>query len=170
MSDKKTWTALKGVKIPGLTLLSRFTNLGGGRYQLSQDREVLNQLLEYAKCELAAIRECYKQVHAGMDEKDMVLNYHKGEEYDGHTIVQGARFGVLTGIYDEDGNWVSFNRIHEEGSKKYKNERDNINTAYEYFFGIPDKDNPGMYWVKTKAGDKDWSSRKYINESQLQEY
>lgn len=178
MSDKKTWTALKGIKIPGLTLLSRFSNLGGGRYMLSQDREVLSQLLEYAKCELESVRECFKAVHGYTDEQgvkhapmaegDKVINYHKGQvEYDGHTIVQGARFGVLTGIYDEDGKWVSFNRIHEEGSTKYKNERDNITTAYEYFFGIPDKEHPGMYWVKTKAGKNDY---KYLNEQQLQEH
>jgi hypothetical protein len=41
MSDKKTWTALKGVTIPGLTLTSRFTDLGAGKYMLSQDRQVL---------------------------------------------------------------------------------------------------------------------------------
>ena len=186
MSDKKTWTALKGVTIPGLTLTSRFTDLGSGRYMLSQDRQVLQQMLDYAKCELQSIRECFQQVHgytddqgvkhAPMEDKDKVANYHKNTSYlnkgtfKGHAIIQGARFGVLTGIYDEDDNWVSFNRIHEEGSEEYKDERKNLITAYEYFFGVPDSEHPGMYYVKTKAGDKNGSSGRYLNEQQLQEY
>jgi hypothetical protein len=108
--------------------------------------------------------------HAPMEDKDKIANYHKNDSYlnkgtfKGHTIIQGARFGVLTGIYDEDGTWVSFNRIHEEGSEEYKDERKNLITAYEYFFGIPDSEHPGMYYVKTKAGDKNGSSGRYLNE------
>jgi len=98
------------------------------------------------------------------------MNYHKGNEYDGHTIVQGGRFGVLTGIYDENGNWVSFNRVHEEGSTKYKDEIANWKTAQAYFFGIPDPDKPGMYYLKTKKGDSNWSSLIHVNEQQLKEH
>ena len=180
MSDKKTWTYLTGITIPGLTHINTFTDLGNGKYTMSQDRQVLEQLLQYALCEKKAVEECIKQVrgytdeegtkHPPLDDSQKVMNYHKGNEYDGHTIVQGGRFGVLTGIYDENGNWVSFNRVHEEGSTKYKDEIANWKTAQAYFFGIPDPDKPGMYYLKTKKGDSNWSSLIHVNEQQLKEH
>lgn len=183
MSDKKTWTYLTGITLPGLSHINAFTDLGNGKYSLSQDRQVLEQLLEYALCEKKAIEECIKSVrgytdekgvkHQPLDESQKVMNYHKcadEDKYDGHTIMQGGRFGVLTGIYDEDGNWVSFNRLHEEGSKKYKDEVANWKTAQEYFFGVPDPEKPGMYYIKTKKGDSGWNSGKRVNEQELKEH
>lgn len=183
MSDKKTWTYLTGVTLPGLSHINAFTDLGNGKYSMSQDRQVLEQLLEYALCEKKAIEECIKSVrgytdergvkHQPLDESQKVMNYHKcadEDKYDGHTIMQGGRFGVLTGIYDEDGNWVSFNRLHEEGSKKYKDEVANWKTAQEYFFGVPDPEKPGMYYIKTKKGDSGWNSGKRVNEQELKEH
>ena len=180
MSDKKTWTYLTGITIPGLTHINTFTDLGNGKYTMSQDRQVLEQLLQYALCEKKAVEECIKQVrgytdeegtkHPPLDDSQKVMNYHKGNEYDGHTIIQGGRFGVLTGVYDENGNWVSFNRVHEEGSTKYKDEIANWKTAQAYFFGIPDPDKPGMYYLKTKKGDSNWSSLIHVNEQQLKEH
>lgn len=180
MSDKKTWTYLTGINIPGLTHVNVFKDLGKGKYELSQDRGVLEQLLEYALCEKKAIEECIKSVrgytdekgdkHPPLDESQKVMNYHKGNEYDGHTIIQGGRFGVLTGIYDLDGNWVSFNRIHEENSKKYKDEIANWKTAQEYFFGVPDPEKPGIFYLKTKKGDSSWSSMIRVNEQELKQY
>lgn len=183
MSDKKTWTYLTGITLPGLSHINAFTDLGNGKYSLSQDRQVLEQLLEYALCEKKAIEECIKSVrgytdergvkHQPLDESQKVMNYHKcadEDKYDGHTIIQGGRFGVLTGIYDENGNWVSFNRLHEEGSKKYKDEVANWKTAQEYFFGVPDPEKPGMYYIKTKKGDSGWNSGKRVNEQELKEH
>ena len=179
MSDKKTWTYLTGIEIPGLTHINAFKDLGNGKYSFSQDRGVLEQLLEYALCEKKAIEECIKSVrgytdetgkHAPLDESQKVMNYHKGNEYDGHTIIQGGRFSVLTGIYDENGNWVSFNRIHEENSKKYKDEIANWKTAQEYFFGVPDPEKPGIYYLKTKKGDSNWSSMIRVNEQELKQH
>lgn len=180
MSDKKTWTYLTGINIPGLSFIPTINNLGNGLYDMSQDRNVLQQMLEYAECELQSIEECIKAVrgytdaqgtkHPPMSESEKVMNYHKGEEYDGHTIIQGGRFGVLAGIYDEDGNFVSFNRIHEADSKGYVDEIKNWHTAQEYFFGVPDKEHPGMYFIKTKAGDKQWNSGRYLNEQELKEH
>lgn len=180
MSDKKTWTYLMGITLPGLSYINAFTDLGNGKYSLSQDRQVLEQLLEYALCEKKAVEECIKSVrgytdergvkHQPLDESQKVMNYHKGDEYDGHTIIQGGRFGVLTGIYDENGNWVSFNRLHEEGSKKYKDEVANWKTAQEYFFGVPDPEKPGMYYIKTKKGDSGWNSGIRVNEQELKEH
>jgi hypothetical protein len=51
MSDKKTWTYLTGLKIPGLAFIPSIQALGS-TYELTQDRAVLEQMLEYAKCEL----------------------------------------------------------------------------------------------------------------------
>lgn len=186
MSDKKTWVFLKGVEIPGLQFLSRFINLGNGKYELSQSNDVLNQLLEYAKCELRSIEDCLRSVrgytdadgvyHAPLQESEKIANYHKRKIKYGKNgdrvvnVIQGGRFGVLTGIIDDDGNFVSFNRIHEQGSEVYKNEDENYYTALEYFFGVPDGQHPGMYFVKTKANDKDWSSGRYMNAQQLQDH
>lgn len=183
MSDKKTWTYLTGVDIPGLSFITQFADLGNGRYTITQDRAVLQQMLDYAKCELQAIQDCIKQVkgytddrgvkHPPLADSQKIANYHKGGEYDGHTIIQGGRFGVLTGIYDDNGKWISFNRIHdnhvireEDGKKiyKYVDEVANWRTAQEYFFGIPDKEHPGMFWLKTTSNDAI-----YVNEQQLKE-
>ena len=69
MSDKKTWTYLTGITIPGLTHINTFTDLGNGKYTMSQDRQVLEQLLQYALCEKKAVEECIKQVRGYTDEE-----------------------------------------------------------------------------------------------------
>ena len=172
MSDKKTWGYIDGLALPGLNIespiIGQFINSvqvnQKGGYQFSQNRDVLEQLRQYAILEYQAVVQTLKdvkgyvdpitgEVHAPMKEEEKVQNYHKasvkvnGKSY---SIVQGARFSSMYAIYDSKGKKISFNRVCDENGK-FISEEDNLAVAMDNFFGVP-SENEGMYWINDSEG------------------
>jgi len=129
LSDKKTWTFLTGIPMPGLkfdrikttTGMQMVCNLNIAQSGIISD-EIVDQMWEYAMCERKAIQETLTAVRGGetangtvasLAEEKKVANYHKatvevnGKEYE---IVQGARFSSLLGVY-ANGKYIEFNRV-----------------------------------------------------------
>ena len=175
MSDKKTWGFITGLE----NIMSQFSYNNDElekrfRQSVKIDSEgniidfyipetVINQLLEYAYCENAAIKHVLDQT--GVDENGrrtwlipenrLVDNFHKGKKYwikDGKvyekkdsapkdatevSVIQGARYSSLLGVYklDDTGNYkfVEFNQLVDEDGN-YKDEWANYNTAQKEFF------------------------------------
>ena len=165
LSDKSTWFYLSGIKLPGLnwdaTDIDEFgaiptVGLKSGRLFLSnqdkigsyQQNPVLDQMIEYALCELANIEKTIDDLglnesqeeasSAPLTDEKKVVNYHtKGKpDKNGNykdAGLHGARFFFLTGVYDErDGKYIEFNKVNKSDDdlgviKCYK-------LAKEYFF------------------------------------
>ena len=175
MESKKTWGYIDGITLPGLNL----ENLSGintikfnekGSYEFSQNPQILQQLREYAILEHQAVLQTYADVtgedlmtgekRKKISDKDKIKNYHKatvkvnidGEEKS-FNIIQGARYSTLYAIYDSKGRKISFNRVCDENGN-FISERQNIEKAMDYFFGVPSLENPGMYWVYDTDGKR----------------
>lgn len=154
MSDKKTWTFLTGVPMPGLkferirvngqTIMVCNVNIASGNI-ISQD--IIDQMWEYAMCERKAIVETLDVVRGRetpngkippLAEEKKVANYHKAtvtvndKEYQ---IIQGARFSSLLGVWNGN-EFVEFNRVTDKNGK-YLSEEDNLKIADKYFFNQP---------------------------------
>lgn len=172
MSDKKTWGYIDGITLPGLNmkqLAGSITNTvqinPNGSYVFFQNKDVLNQLRQYAILEYQAILQTLRDVKGYTDpntgvrteplaDNKKITNYHKAEAtVNGKTyyIIQGARFSTLYAIYDRKGNKISFNRVCDENGN-FISEEDNLATAMEHFFGVPSK-TPGNYWIYDDNGN-----------------
>lgn len=166
LSDKSTWFYLSGIKLPGLDWdsvnnIEEFgtlptVGLQSGRLFLSNsdsigsyaENPVLDQMLEYALCELANIEKTIDDLGLNDEQEEAsatpisdekkVANYHtKGKPDENGNYkdsgIHGARFFFLTGVYDErDGKYIEFNKIYKSDEdlgvvKCYK-------LAKEYFF------------------------------------
>lgn len=172
MSDKKTWGYIDGITLPGLNmkqLAGSITNTvqinPNGSYVFFQNKDVLNQLRQYAILEYQAILQTLRDVKGYTDpntgvrteplaDNKKITNYHKAKAtVNGKTysIIQGARFSTLYAIYDRKGNKISFNRVCDENGN-FISEEDNLATAMEHFFGVPSK-TPGNYWIYDDNGN-----------------
>lgn len=172
MSDKKTWGYIDGITLPGLNmkqLTGSITNTvqinPNGSYVFFQNKDVLNQLRQYAILEYQAILQTLRDVKGYTDpntgvrteplaDNKKIANYHKAKaRVNGKTysIIQGARFSTLYAIYDRKGKKISFNRVCDENGN-FISEEDNLATAMEHFFGVPSK-TPGNYWIYDDNGN-----------------
>ena len=144
LSDKSTWFYLSGIKLPGLNWDAKTdeefgmiptVGLTSGRLFFTNEdnigdykqNPVLDQMIEYALCELANIEKTIDDLglndeqqeasQTALTDNKKVKNYHtKGKpDDDGNYIdagMHGARFFFLTGVYDErTGKYIDFNKI-----------------------------------------------------------
>lgn len=146
LSDKSTWFYLRGFNLPGLRwkdgkLMTTNTNDLPGvgsvgtiwfdvqdsnpntRTGFSENAQI-DQLIEYAMCDLANAKFVQEQLKNGkIPTRKMVKNFHTGDKH-------GARLAFMIGIYDEGGNFISFN------NNKRSPEKD-IELAIEHFYSKP---------------------------------
>lgn len=172
MSDKKTWGYIDGITLPGLNMKQLVGSIENtvqvnpnGSYVFFQNKDVLNQLRQYAILEYQAVLQTLRDVKGYTDpvtgirteplaDNKKIANYHKakatvkGKTY---SIIQGARFSTLYAIYDAKGRKISFNKVCDENGN-FVSEEDNIATAMEHFFGIP-SETPGNYWIYDNNGN-----------------
>lgn len=154
MSDKKSWKYLRGIQLPGINHKLPYTLGSLNKFRpdgsMSQLHSVTQQLLEYALCERSAIQSCLREingytdeqgiVHPPLREEEKIDNYHgiKVKIKEGTpdekniTVIQGARFTSLLGVY-KDGKYIEFNRILDENGKVLT-EEDNLKIADKAFF------------------------------------
>lgn len=168
MSDKKTWTFLTGIRIPGFNYKTQNFSLNSfptiqtinGVPVLMQSAEVIKQFLEYIKCEYVSARKVLNDVNGYVDEngvehsplpKSMLVdNFHVGAEVKDkngkiHRVIQGARMSGLTGIYLIDGTYLDFNKVLDENGN-YISEEDCLREFEEKFLKPqPKKDVNGQY-------------------------
>lgn len=108
MSDKKTWVFLDGIKLPGINYKegSAKKNLptisvtmvdGKEQVHVRFPNNVLDQFREYAMCEYKAIKEA---IDMDLSPEEVIANFDNKD--------QGKYFSSLTGVYDKDGNFISF--------------------------------------------------------------
>ena len=108
MSDKKTWVFLDGVKLPGinykegaakknLPIISATMVDGKEQISIRFPDNVLDQFREYAMCEYKAIKEA---IDMDLKPEEVIANFDNKD--------QGKYFSSLTGVYDKDGNFISF--------------------------------------------------------------
>lgn len=152
-SDKKSWSVLRGIRLPGYDYRRSVDNQGNivanptygavdvklllqdtatPKTILQQHEDVLDVFLRYALSEYdsvkAADRMLDKLANEHIDKETLVENYYKNE--------QGAKFAQLLGVYvplqDADGNVVGEKYMSFNNNKKSR--KDNIKTAEDYFF------------------------------------
>lgn len=108
MSDKKTWVFLDGIKLPGinykegaakknLPVISVTMVDGKEKVHIRFPNNVLDQFREYAMCEYKAIKEA---IDMDLKPEEVIANFDNKD--------QGKYFSSLTGVYDKDGNFISF--------------------------------------------------------------
>lgn len=144
LSDKKSWTFVSGIKLPGIDYLKMYApngtilsvpeiaeSIGMIDGNIMQQEDVIDQFINYAYSEYQAVKDAEKaldQMEKDGTKDTAVANYYTKE--------QGARFSSLLGVweFDKDGNevYVSFN--DKKDGHTYK---DNIKTAEEHFFSKP---------------------------------
>ena len=151
MSDKKTWTYLRGINLPGID----YKRISDTNYAINQFRpdgsisqldSVVRQIWEYTMCERKAIGSCLREMNGYVDsqgiEHPKMADQEKIDNYHGVTVkigdkeinvIQGARFTSLLGVYNEDGEYVEFNRVLDEDGN-IMSEEDNIKIADKEFF------------------------------------
>lgn len=139
MSDKKTWYYITGVDMPGIKYTyDNNGNITGISGTLKESVNLqYDQLIEYAQCELAAIEQALEQLKTLPPEK-RTKNYYSGASVTDkkgikHKIANGTIFSCLTGVYDDNGNYVAFNRVLDEDGN-YVSPEENIRRAKEMFF------------------------------------
>ena len=155
MSDKKNWTYLSGIKLPGLDyssiigsdgnvtsmqgILDRFLIQADGVTQLDNmfapDPEVIDQFIQYAICEYQSVLKADSDIDEmerdGTKDTE-VDNYYKNE--------QGAKFSSLLGVWDykyetqQDGSQKIVGETFISFNDKNKTRKENIKTAEKYFF------------------------------------
>ena len=136
LADKGTWMCLSGIELPGMVYNESgdVTNVptimwNGSTPYIRPDNSVLDQMLEYAKCERLAIQQCMedlgydnipgyeKQGRKVLPKEAYIKNYHTKN---GSVEPNGTRFLSLTEVVqldkktgepmlDEDGNLKTIN-------------------------------------------------------------
>lgn len=144
LSDKKSWTFVSGIKLPGIDYLKMYApngtilsvpeiaeSIGMIDGNIMQQEDVIDQFISYAYSEYQAVKDAEKaldQMKKDGTKDTAVVNYYTKE--------QGARFSSLLGVWEFDNNgdevFVSFN--DKKDGHTYK---DNIKTAEEHFFSKP---------------------------------
>lgn len=144
LSDKKSWTFVSGIKLPGIDYLKMYApngtilsvpeiaeSIGMIDGNIMQQEDVIDQFISYAYSEYQAVKDAEKaldQMKKDGTKSTAVANYYTKE--------QGARFSSLLGVWEFDKNgdevFVSFN--DKKDGHTYK---DNIKTAEEHFFSKP---------------------------------
>ena len=135
LSDKSTWMVMDGIDIPGMKFVKTKTDDGGevtlvnnapnvrvfgGKAYLVPNDAVLDQMIEYAKCEMLGIQQCmndlgqdaYPEIpgfdgerrQTPLSDSQKIENYHTGNSYKDSKGVKhfvepnGTRFLSLTKI------------------------------------------------------------------------
>lgn len=144
LSDKKSWTFVSGIKLPGIDYLKMYApngtilsipeiaeSIGMIDGNIMQQEDVIDQFISYAYSEYQAVKDAEKaldQMKKDGTKSTAVANYYTKE--------QGARFSSLLGVWEFDKNgdevFVTFN--DKKDGHTYK---DNIKTAEEHFFSKP---------------------------------
>lgn len=144
LSDKKSWTFVSGIKLPGIDYLKMYApngtilsvpeiaeSIGMIDGNIMQQEDVIDLFMSYAYSEYQSVKDAEKaldQMNEDGTKSTAVANYYTKE--------QGARFSSLLGVWELDNNgdevFVSFN--DKKDSHTYK---DNIKTAEEHFFSKP---------------------------------
>lgn len=144
LSDKKSWTFVSGIKLPGIDYLKMYApngtilsvpeiaeSIGMIDGNIMQQEDVIDLFMSYAYSEYQSIKDAEKaldQMNEDGTKSTAVANYYTKE--------QGARFSSLLGVWELDNNgdevFVSFN--DKKDGHTYK---DNIKTAEEHFFSKP---------------------------------
>lgn len=121
------------------------TTYGNGRLLINFDDNILKYFEQIYRCEYeSAMLELERLEQNKIAKEMMAESFHNGRtvkiknpitgEEESHTIHQGARLSTFTGIFDEDGNFISLNRIKNDDGT-YMDERENLKRAHELFFG-----------------------------------
>jgi len=189
LSDKSTWFYLTGVRLPGIDYsgtgdnttvhgaLPRFVieNPSKGVFTINGrmfwgsdtvgnygENEVLDQMLEYAECERAAVVKAINELKTLKEDEKSEKNPGRKleiqkqiENY--HTNNQAARFAFLLGVYTEDKKsylknnkekFISFNftKKWNKDTKQYEDAslEDCLKTADKYFFNKPIEERRSM--------------------------
>ena len=159
LSDKSTYMVLGGFQLPGLNwdsqdigILPLFNRHTGDIIFQNSDSSsgysanpILDQFLEYFECEFENVKKTINDLGlygetnttTPISENDKVKNYHTGN-------INGARFFSLMGIYDENGNYVSFNFKDNSEDGGVIN---SFNKAYDMFFGDHVSQEKRRYYV-----------------------
>lgn len=144
LSDKKSWTFVSGIKLPGIDYLKMYApngtilsvpeiaeSIGMIDGNIMQQEDVIDLFMNYAYSEYQSVKDAEKaldQMNEDGTKSTAVANYYTKE--------QGARFSSLLGVWELDNNgdevFVSFN--DKKDGHTYK---DNIKTAEEHFFSKP---------------------------------
>lgn len=144
LSDKKSWTFVSGIKLPGIDYLKMYApngtilsvpeiaeSIGMIDGNIMQQEDVIDLFMSYAYSEYQSVKDAEKaldQMNENGTKSTAVANYYTKE--------QGARFSSLLGVWELDNNgdetYVSFN--DKKDGHTYK---DNIKTAEEHFFSKP---------------------------------
>lgn len=144
LSDKKSWTFVSGIKLPGIDYLKMHApngtilsvpeiaeSIGMIDGNIMQQEDVIDLFMSYAYSEYQSVKDAEKaldQMNEDGTKSTAVANYYTKE--------QGARFSSLLGVWELDNNgdetYVSFN--DKKDGHTYK---DNIKTAEEHFFSKP---------------------------------
>ena len=144
LSDKKSWTFISGIKLPGIDYLKMYApngtilsvpeiaeSIGMIDGNIMQQEDVIDLFMSYAYSEYQSVKDAEKaldQMNEDGTKSTAVANYYTKE--------QGARFSSLLGVWELDNNgdevFVSFN--DKKDGHTYK---DNIKTAEEHFFSKP---------------------------------
>ena len=144
LSDKKSWTFVNGIKLPGIDYLKMYApngtilsvpeiaeSIGMIDGNIMQQEDVIDLFMSYAYSEYQSVKDAEKaldQMNEDGTKSTAVANYYTKE--------QGARFSSLLGVWEFDNNgdevFVSFN--DKKDGHTYK---DNIKTAEEHFFSKP---------------------------------
>lgn len=144
-SDKSTWYALSGVKIPGIdtkTIVSGdsktivMNNTPSIIFYGDRDAvirpcdDVLDQMLEYALTERNAIEQCLEDLKT-LPEEAKIANYHTGKK-------RGTKFTQLTRLAVPDykeGRMIGYHTISLVDSSKSSKEL--LDVADKYLFNLP---------------------------------
>lgn len=142
MSDKKTWVYIEGIQLPGIEYGQDKSNNFEEVVTSVDEDEVLEQMLEYISTEAFSIEQTIKQLdNDEISDDKKVVNYHKGKKTAtvvdkkgvSHKIAQGTVFSSFVGMWDEDGKYISFNRVlDDEGN--FIDPRQNLQKAKDLFF------------------------------------
>lgn len=144
LSDKKSWTFVSGIKLPGIDYLKMYApngtilsvpeiaeSIGMIDGNIMQQEDVIDLFMSYAYSEYQSVKDAEKaldQMKEDGTKSTAVANYYTKE--------QGARFSSLLGVWELDNNgdetYVSFNDKKDDHTYK-----DNIKTAEEHFFSKP---------------------------------
>lgn len=121
LSDKKSWTFVSGIKLPGIDYLKMYApngtilsvpeiaeSIGMIDGNIMQQEDVIDLFMSYAYSEYQSVKDAEKaldQMNEDGTKSTAVANYYTKE--------QGARFSSLLGVWELDNNgdevFVSFN-------------------------------------------------------------
>ena len=159
LADKGTWLILNGIKIPGMRLITnrkgknrsvrcenpvQVTFVGGKPYIMPSD-DVIDQMIEYAYTERAAIVQCMEDLKS-MPSYAKIKNYHtinKNTPKDKNTgkpkftvEPNGTRFLQLSKVYVEEGGKLVGKTLNDPK----KSSKDMLAEANRLFFDLdPEK-------------------------------